>query len=147
MADPDGEVFAEAFLAHAYDPQKAHEYYERTKKLKGRKSGTTGTSPTNRHRATSIATKAAAGVGPKRKAAIERLAAKAKEDLRRLTDDFRSWVESNPKATPREKEMARDEIINQKNAIIKKLKADVAKISSAASSKSTPAAATEGRHH
>lgn len=24
-----------------YDPKKAHEYYERTKKLKGRKTGTT----------------------------------------------------------------------------------------------------------
>lgn len=33
----DTVVFIEDYLAHVYDPVKAHEYYERTKKLKGRK--------------------------------------------------------------------------------------------------------------
>lgn len=147
MTSNAGEEFAKGFLSHAYDPAKAHAYYERTKKLKGRKSGTTGTSPTNRHRANAIATEAAAKVGPRRTAAIQQLADKAKQDLGRLTEDFRNWVNSHPKATPQEKEKQRDEIINQKNAIIKKLKSDVAKISSAASSKSTPVGGTEGRHH
>jgi hypothetical protein len=39
----DADAFVSSFLEHAgelpYDPVKAHEYYERTKKLKGRKPG------------------------------------------------------------------------------------------------------------
>lgn len=35
----DAREFVEDYLAHAYDPVKAKEYYERTKKLKGRKKG------------------------------------------------------------------------------------------------------------
>lgn len=147
MTNQAGEEFVKGFLAHAYDPAKAHAYYVRTRQLKGRKSGTTGTSPTNRHRANAIATAAAAKVGPQRSAAIQQLADKAKEELGRLTQDFRDWVNSHPKATPKEKEKQRDEIINRKNAIIKKLKSDVAKITSAASKKSTPVGGTEGRHH
>lgn len=41
---PDADAFIESFLAHAgsqyYDAAKAHEYYERTKELKGRQSTT-----------------------------------------------------------------------------------------------------------
>lgn len=37
----DATQFMEAYLSHAYDPVKAKEYYERTKKLKGRKKGVT----------------------------------------------------------------------------------------------------------
>lgn len=147
MASTIGEEFVKDFLSHAYDPAKAHAYYERTKKLKGRKSGTTGTSPTNQHRANAIARTAAATVGPEKQAAIQQLADKAKGELDRMTQDFRDWVNKHPKATPQEKSNQRDELINQKNAIIKKLKADVAKVTSAASSKSTTTAATEGRHH
>lgn len=141
-----GEDFVKEFLSHAYDPAKAHAYYERTKQLKGRKSGTTGTSPTNQHRANAITSNAAATVGPEKQAAIQRLGEKAKADLENLTQDFRDWISKHPKATLREKVKQKDELINRKNAIINKLKADVAKITSAASSTKTPAA-TEGRHH
>lgn len=47
------ELFSDNSLAHEYDPVKAHAYYERTKKLKGRRkgrqpdpSGTSGASST-----------------------------------------------------------------------------------------------------
>jgi hypothetical protein len=44
MRLPDGTILMvtdEAGLRHAYDPAKAHQYYLRTRKLKGRKKGST----------------------------------------------------------------------------------------------------------
>lgn len=143
-----GELFVKDFLSHAYDPQKAHDYYERTKKLKGRKKGQGDKSSdnTSKGRVTAITNNAAENVGPERSAAIQRLADQAKEQLSRLTEEFRSWVDSHPKATDKERLAKRQEVVNRKNDIIRTLKSDVAKITSAASSK-TKAAATEGRHH
>lgn len=154
MSTHDGQDFAEAFLAHAYDPVKAHEYYERTKKLKGRKPGSGKQSSNDkapdksrRARAGAIATNAAADVGPERSAAIQRLAEQAKEQLSKLTEEFRSWVSSHPKVTDAQRFAKRREMLDRKDDIIRTLKSDVAKITSAASSKKTPKAATEGRHH
>lgn len=153
-------VIADA-LSHAYDPAKAHAYYLRVRKLKGRLKGkgeqpqgqgdskpSTGRDgPTNKHRVTAVANKAAADLGPERTAAIQRLANKAKRQLEGLTNDFRDWVNKHPRATPVEKQKQKEEVLAKKNQVVKKLKADVAQITAAASTKSTPSAATEGRHH
>lgn len=150
MTSHAGQAFVEDFLAHKYDPVKAHEYYERTKKLKGRKKGSSeseGSDKTRRARATAIGRNAAADVGPKRTAAIQRLTDKAKDDLAKLTEEFRSWVDSHPKATDRERFAKRREMLDRKDDIIRSLKSDVAKITSAASSTTKKPAATEGRHH
>lgn len=154
MSNEAGEEFAKSFLAHAYDPVKAHEYYLRTRKLKGRKPGegrTSATAPpaerSRRSRATAIGSRAAAEVGTRRSAAIQRLTDKAKDDLANLTEEFRSWVESNPKAPDQVRFAKRKEMLDRKDDIIRTLKSDVAKITSAASSKSKTVAATEGRQH
>jgi len=149
-----GEEFAKDFLAHAYDPRKAHEYYLRTRKLKGRNKGQgdqsnsdMSSTKTRKSRVTAIGSKAAADVGSQRSAAIQRLADQAKEKLSRLTEEFRSWVDSHPKATDKERFAKRREMLDRKDDIIRTLKSDVAKITSAASSKSKTPAATEGRRH
>jgi len=155
-----GKEFVESFLAHVYDPVKAHAYYERTKKLKGRKGPgfkpgpktdagkkpSFQTGPTNRQRVNANAANAAAKVGPERAAKIQSLADQAKKELDKITQDFRDWVSKNPRASGREKEAQKVKAVNLKNQVVKKLKADIAKITSVASNK-TPSAATEGRHH
>jgi hypothetical protein len=153
------DMVTEFILSHVYDAAKAHAYYERTKKLKGRKKdgqseapkkdpkAGTGEGVTNKHRATAIADQAAQDVGPQRAAAIQKLADKAKKEIGMITEDFRDWVNKHPRATTMEKERQRRDALNKKNQVIRKLKEDVAKITSAASSDSTPTAATEGRQH
>lgn len=154
MGDQLGEVFAEAFLAHAYDPAKAHAYYERTKKLKGRQAGNkpankgaSTSPPTKKHRVAAIATKAAADLGPQRTQAIQKLADDAKNQLADLTEAFRKWVDSHPKATDAERAAKRKAASDEKNKIVSDLRSAVAKVSSATSKKKTPKTATEGRHH
>lgn len=49
MLLPDGTILTHTDadgMTHAYDPKKAHEYYMRTRKLKGRKKGAEGMVPT-----------------------------------------------------------------------------------------------------
>jgi hypothetical protein len=154
MSSSDGEEFAKSFLAHAYDPVKAHEYYLRTRKLKGRTPGEgrpSATTPpqerSRRSRATAIGNRAAAQVGTRRSAAIQRLTDKAKDDLATLTEEFRSWVDSHPRVSDSVRQAKRKEMLDRKDDIIRTLKSDVAKITSAASSKSKTTAATEGRQH
>lgn len=153
MSANEAEVFVQDYLAHAYDPAKAHAYYLRTRKLKGRQKGQGDSdfdkSPdkTRRARAEAIGNNAADALGPQRAAAVQRLADKAKADLANLTQEFRDWVESHPRVTDRERFAKRREMLDRKDDIIRKLKSDVAKISSAASSTTKKPAATEGRHH
>jgi hypothetical protein len=150
---PRADQFIENYLAHVYDPVYAREYYLRNRKLKGRKpaKGDSKELPqkqrqvTNKKRVTANVAKAAEDVGPQRAEAIRRLGDRAKRELEKITQDFRDWVDRHPRATSREKEIQRRKAIDLKNQVVKKLKADVAKITQAASQNSTPRGGTEGR--
>ncbi|HMS83620.1 MAG TPA: hypothetical protein PKD12_08220 [Nitrospira sp.] len=65
MLLPDGTILTHTDangMTHAYDPVKAHEYYLRVRKLKGRKKGSEGFTPTK------TSTKPAADLATKQKA-------------------------------------------------------------------------------
>lgn len=155
MSTHSGEEFAKAFLSHAYDPVKAHEYYLRTRKLKGYKPGdgkqtveaASAPERSRRSRATAIGNRATAEVGARRSAEIQRLTDTAKDDLAKLTQEFRSWVASNPRAPDRVRFAKRKEMLDRKDDIIRNLKSDVAKITGAASSKTKTPTVLEGRQH
>lgn len=141
-------------LSHVYDPVKRRQYYLRTRKLKGRAKAEAKanppsfqTGPTNRARANAIGKNATKNLGSDRTRAVRRLVNETKRQLDKLTEDFRSWVDDHPKATPQEKEVQRQKVLAQKNVAIKNLKTAVGKITAEASSKKTPTGGTEGRHH
>lgn len=130
------EVLGES-LSHVYDPAKRKAYYEANKQLKGRKKGAANndprSSPTNKQRAASLGNKAASDLGPERAKAVKKLVDKSKEDLGKITDDFRDWIKKNPKATPKEQQAKREVALAQKDKIINGLKTDIGKITMAAS--------------
>lgn len=139
-------------LSHIYDPAKAHQYYEAHKKLMGRKKGAAnnapGTGPSNKQRATSIGRKAKSNLSPEKAKEVRKLVNQVTTQLGKLTDDFRSWINAHPKATSKEKEAQRRVVLSKKNSAIKKLKADVANITSPTSTSGKKTTdGTEGRHH
>lgn len=83
----DAREFIGEYLAHAYDPVKAKEYYERTKKLKGKRSGvgkdTQGRPP---GKAVAVAGPVKKAVAPKAVASRGARAAALKERLGRLEE-------------------------------------------------------------
>lgn len=85
------------FLAHEYDAAKAKEYYERTKKLKGRKKGRGLPTPVGRPTATAAParqpSKAVAKTGVKPVTATNKRAAELKARLGRLEEILDSLTE------------------------------------------------------
>lgn len=144
-------------LSHVYDPAKAHAYYEAHKKLQGRQKkgddkkstdSKSSTGPTRKHRAVALGNKAAENLGPERARAVRRLVNQTKTRLDKLTDEFRTWVSTHPKASVKEKEAQRDVVLGKKDEAIKNFKAEVAKITASSKVKpTTPSTATEGRHN
>lgn len=90
-----GREFVENFLMHReYDPVKAHEYYMRTRKLKGRKRAAQGEKPllTRRDRLDRIEARTTKALGPKRDAKVKAIADEARAKLTKITQDLERWV-------------------------------------------------------
>ena len=128
---PRSEEIVEELLTHAYDPVKAHEYYLRTRKLKGRKPAAkqyykVGASQTTKK---TVAKKAA----PKKSSAQKRkeLEAKAKElqarldALRKILTELVRQAQSRSGLKPRASQSTKDS--GGKKKMTTKQKADAAK--------------------
>lgn len=134
--------FIGEFLEHVYDPKKAHEYYERTKKLKGRKRGTSSTyatrvtapSANTRTRAAAVATSGGKAPAKKTAGADARVAAiqarldRLKEVLAELVAQAKGRAGVEPESNTKKKtESSKDSKPEKKTAAEKKKDAKAAK--------------------
>lgn len=91
-----------AYASKYYDPQKAHEYYMRTRKLKGRKKGSAAAAPVGRPRG-----KAQPKAKPKPKTPEQKAAVRAKQRAQAITNKLQAWSKQHSKEVSRKAEKIR----------------------------------------
>lgn len=110
FVEPEDEIDLWHYASKYYDPVKAKEYYERTKKLKGRQPAQPQLTKEQRERQTSAKAYVREQVSTQRTAAQKAAAEKQKARLEKLQKDA---------------EATRDRIVEKLNALVEKLKADI----------------------
>lgn len=156
------DEFLDKFFAHNYDAEYARQYYLRNRKLKGRDKGQEDQkfdprdkkpprdkqerdTPTMKGRVNALQDRIGSKLGPQRQRAIEALAEKARAELEGLTEEFRQWVDSHPKAKDEERFAKRADLIKRKDKIVSDLRAAVQQIARQAESTNRVRTGTEPR--
>lgn len=93
-----------AYASQYYDPQKAHEYYMRTRKLKGRKKGSAAAAPVAQPRG-----RAQPKANAKPKSPEQKAAARAKQRAQAITNKLQAWSKQHAKEVERKAEKIRDD--------------------------------------
>ena len=109
--DPVDEIDLWHYASKYYDPVKAKAYYERTKELKGRKTAAPQLSAESRQRQAEASAYVRDQISTQSTAAQKAAAAKQQARLEKLQADA---------------EATRDRIVEKLNALVEKLKADIA---------------------
>lgn len=138
--------FVSDHIAHAYDPAKAHAYYERTKKLKGRQPGSATDNGGSRPTGTTTAPRppkmaSPSGSTSERVAALKARLNRLKEVLDQLVEaaQKRSGVDDTTQETNKKKAAAKDNAPDKpKTAAQKKADAERAKKMRAAKGETSP---------